>query len=114
MGSRRMTMASTDLAEGEAAVSVVRTSEPKARSDAAPGGLISWTAYPWIVLLASSLVQTVASFGNQAISPLAPFLVDDLKLARADIGLLVTAAYLGGVLVLVIAGRLSDRFGVRA
>ena len=39
-----------------------------------------------------SLVQTVASFGNQMISPLAPFLVSDLHLARADVGLLVTAA----------------------
>jgi len=76
--------------------------------------MVAWGAYPWLVLLASSLVQTVASFGNQAISPLAPFLVDDLGLARADVGLLVTAAYLGGVFVLAVAGSLSDRFGVRA
>jgi sugar phosphate permease len=76
--------------------------------------MLSWASYPWIVLLASSLVQTVASFGNQMISPLAPFLVQDLQLARKDVGLLVTAAYLGGVLVLVVAGSLSDRFGVRA
>ena len=73
-----------------------------------------WAGYPWIVLIASSLVQTVASFGNQMISPMAPFLVQDLHLARTDVGLLVTSAYLGGVLVLVVAGRLSDRFGVRA
>src|SRR3954466_14214089 len=77
-------------------------------------GRLAWAGYPWIVLIASSLVQTVASFGNQMISPLAPFLVQDLHLARTDIGLLVTAAYLGGVFVLVVAGRLSDRFGVRA
>jgi sugar phosphate permease len=105
-------MASTPLANGEAG----------ALSPAASGeggvlpvsGLLSWSSYPWIVLFASSLVQTVASFGNQMISPLAPFLVADLGLARADVGLLVTAAYLGGVLVLVVAGSLSDRFGVRA
>ena len=97
-------MASTDLARHAASRPTV---------EAAPRGLIAWPGYPWIVLLASSLVQTVASFGNQMISPLAPFLVDDLGLARADVGLLVTAAYLGGVLVLVVAGRLSDRFGVR-
>jgi sugar phosphate permease len=78
------------------------------------GRLTAWSGYPWIVLLASTLVQTSASFGNQMISPLAPFLVEDLKLAKADVGLLVTATYLGGVLVLVAAGSLSDRFGVRA
>ena len=76
--------------------------------------LVTWAGYPWIVLLASTLVQTAASFGNQVISPLAPFLVDDLGLARADVGLLVTAAYFGASLVLVVAGSLSDRFGVRA
>jgi ACS family hexuronate transporter-like MFS transporter len=75
---------------------------------------LSWIGYPWVVLIASSLVQTSASFGNQAISPLAPFLVQDLGLAKADIGLLVTATYLGAILVLVLAGSLSDRFGVRA
>jgi ACS family hexuronate transporter-like MFS transporter len=76
--------------------------------------LLVWPGYPWIVLLASTLVQTAASFGNQAISPLAPFLVDDLGLARADVGLLVTATYFGASFVLVVAGSLSDRFGVRA
>src|SRR4051794_38085518 len=76
--------------------------------------LIEWAGYPWVVLVASSLVQTSASFGNQAISPLAPFLVDDLGLARKDVGLLLTATYLGATFVLVVAGSLSDRFGVRA
>jgi sugar phosphate permease len=76
--------------------------------------MVGWVSYPWIVLFASSLVQTVASFGNQMISPLAPFLVQDLQITRKDVGLLLTAAYLGGVLVLVVAGSLSDRFGVRA
>ncbi|HYU20983.1 MAG TPA: MFS transporter [Chloroflexota bacterium] len=72
-----------------------------------------WVAYPWIVLAASTLVQTAASFGSRGISPLAPFLVDDLGLSRNQIGLLVTATYLGGILVLIVAGSLSDRFGVR-
>jgi sugar phosphate permease len=91
-----------------------RVAEAGAASPRTAGGLIGWASYPWIVLVASTLVQTSASFGNQAISPLAPFLVDDLKLARADIGLLLTATYLGATFVLVVAGNLSDRFGVRA
>ncbi len=77
-------------------------------------GTGAWVAYPWIVLAASTLVQTAASFGSRGISPLAPFLVDDLGLSRNQIGLLVTATYLGGILVLIVAGSLSDRFGVRS
>lgn len=103
---RRIAVASTPLTQPEDGALPARPGRA--------GGMLAWGSYPWIVLFASSLVQTVASFGNQMISPLAPFLVSDLHLARADIGLLVTAAYLGGVLVLVVAGSLSDRFGVRA
>jgi MFS transporter, ACS family, hexuronate transporter len=106
-------MAASDIRQREGIGAPVAGAPAGAVAPSAPAGPTGWSIYPWIVLLASSLVQTVASFGNQMISPLAPFLVDDLKLARADIGLLVTAAYLGGVLVLVIAGSLSDRFGVR-
>jgi MFS transporter, ACS family, hexuronate transporter len=101
-----VTVASTGLTQREAGA--LPAEHPSV------GGMLAWGSYPWIVLVASSLVQTVASFGNQMISPLAPFLVQDLGLARKDVGLLVTAAYLGGVLVLVVAGSLSDRFGVRA
>ncbi len=85
-----------------------------ARPVSGPGGLVAWSGYPWVVLAASLLVQTAASFGNQGISPLAPFLVDDLGLTRGQLGLVVTATYLGASFVLVLAGNLSDRFGVRA
>jgi ACS family hexuronate transporter-like MFS transporter len=88
--------------------------EAKTATPRPAGGLVHRSGYPWIVLAASTLVQTSASFGNQAISPLAPFLVDDLGLARKDVGLLLTATYLGACFVLVVAGNLSDRFGVRA
>ena len=77
-------------------------------------GLTAWTGYPWVVLAASLLVQTGASFGSQGIAPLAPFLRDDLGLSRNQIGLLVTATVIGATLVLMLAGSLSDRFGVRA
>jgi sugar phosphate permease len=106
-------MAASDITQREAIGDAGSGTPASAGARSARSGPIAWPAYPWIVLLASSLVQTVASFGNQMISPLAPFLVDDLNLARTDVGLLVTAAYLGGVLVLVVAGSLSDRFGVR-
>jgi MFS transporter, ACS family, hexuronate transporter len=73
----------------------------------------AWSGYPWVVLIAAVLVQTSASFGNQAISPLAPFLLRDLGINRFQIGLLVTATYIGALFVLIPAGGLSDRVGVR-
>jgi MFS transporter, ACS family, hexuronate transporter len=76
-------------------------------------GIAAWLGYPWIVLVASLLVQTSSSFGIRGISPLAAFLVDDLQLSRNQVGLVITAGTLGTTLVLILAGNLSDRFGVR-
>jgi ACS family hexuronate transporter-like MFS transporter len=89
-----------------------------ASTDAAAGSAVRlrpavWSGYPWVVLTASLLVQTSASLGNQSISPLAPFLVSDLELSRGQVGLVVAATHLGASCVLVLAGNLSDRFGVR-
>jgi sugar phosphate permease len=67
----------------------------------------------WVVLFASLLVQTSASFGNQAVSPLAPSLTGELGLSRSQVGLVVTAFYGGAVLLLTAAGWISDRLGVR-
>jgi MFS transporter, ACS family, hexuronate transporter len=89
---------------------------PGASTEALRRPAPSWTAwrgYPWVVLIAAVLVQTSASFGNQAISPLAPFLLRDLGINRFQIGLLVTATYIGALFVLIPAGGLSDRVGVR-
>src|SRR5215216_4002395 len=80
---------------------------------AAPPRRQGYSGYIWVVLFASLLVQTTASFGNQAISPLAPFLLADLGLSRTEIGLVVTAFTLGAVLMLTPAGWISDRLGVR-
>ena len=46
-------------------------------------------------------------------APLAPFLLDALGLSRAQAGLFLPALYLGGVLMAVPAGWLTDRLGVR-
>lgn len=46
-------------------------------------------------------------------APLAPFLLDALHLSRAQVGLLLPALYLGGVLMSLPAGWLTDRLGVR-
>ena len=48
-----------------------------------------------------------------AVAPLAPFLLDSLRLSRAQVGLLLPAVYLGGVLMALPAGWLTDLLGVR-
>jgi MFS transporter, ACS family, hexuronate transporter len=85
----------------------------KPAADSGRRSFVEHASYPWVVLGASLLVQTAASFGNQGLSPLAPFFVSDLGLTLSQVGLVITATYLGACLTLTAAGRLSDRFGVR-
>ena len=46
-------------------------------------------------------------------APLAPLLLEDLHLTRAQVGLFLPAIYLGGVVMSLPAGWLTDRFGAR-
>jgi len=48
-----------------------------------------------------------------AIAPLSPLLLDDLALGRAQLGLFLPAIYLGGVVMSLPAGWLTDRLGAR-
>ena len=48
-----------------------------------------------------------------AVAPLAPLLLEDLHLTRAQVGLFLPAIYLGGVLMSLPAGWFTDRFGAR-
>lgn len=86
---------------------------PTAPTVAPTAESVGATGYMWVVLFASLLVQTAASFGNQAVSPLAPALLADLDLNKTQVGLLVTAFFTGGVLLLTTAGWACDRLGVR-
>jgi ACS family hexuronate transporter-like MFS transporter len=95
------------------AATTTQSSVPAARLVSAAGPGTS-PAYMWVVLFASLLVQTTASFGNQAIAPLAPFLLVDLGLSKSHLGLVVTAFFSGAVLLMAAAGWASDRFGVRS
>jgi len=60
-----------------------------------------------------TLAYAAAALAALAVAPLAPFLRDDLRLTRVEVGLLLPAVYLGGVLMSLPAGWLTDRFGVR-
>lgn len=68
----------------------------------------------WIALALATLAHALGSFSALAVAPLTPFLVDALHLTRAQVGLVLPAAYLGGVVMSLPAGWLTDRAGVRA
>ena len=68
---------------------------------------------PWVALALATLAHALGSFSALSVAPLAPFLLDALDLTRAQVGLMLPAAYLGGVLMSLPAGWLTDRVGVR-
>lgn len=67
----------------------------------------------WAILALVTLAYAAAALAALAVAPLAPFLREDLGLTRVQVGLLLPAVYLGGVLMALPAGWLTDRLGVR-
>ncbi|HEU5319332.1 MAG TPA: MFS transporter [Methylomirabilota bacterium] len=67
----------------------------------------------WAILALVTLAYAAAALAALAVAPLAPFLRADLRLSRVEVGLLLPAVYLGGVLMSLPSGWLADRFGVR-
>ncbi|MBI1734037.1 MAG: MFS transporter [Candidatus Rokubacteria bacterium] len=67
----------------------------------------------WPALALVTAAHGAGSFAMLSVAPLAPFLVDALGLTRAQVGLFLPAAYLGGVLMALPAGWLTDWLGVR-
>lgn len=65
------------------------------------------------VLALATLAHGLGALTALAVAPLSPFLLESLRLSRAEVGLLLPALYLGGVLMALPAGWLTDRFGVR-
>jgi sugar phosphate permease len=68
---------------------------------------------PWVALALATLAHALGSLSALSVAPLTPFLLDALSLTRAQVGLLLPAAYLGGVAMSLPAGWLTDRVGVR-
>jgi len=60
-----------------------------------------------------TLAHALGSLAVLAVAPLTPFLHESLRLSRVQVGLLLPAVYLGGVLMSIPAGWLSDRYGAR-
>ena len=68
----------------------------------------------WAVLILITLAHALGALAVLSVAPLSPFLLEALHLSRAQVGLLLPAVYLGGVLMSLPAGWLTDRLGVRA
>src|SRR5215475_8308954 len=67
----------------------------------------------WTMLALVTLAHAGGSLAVLSVAPLTPFLLTAFHLSRAQVGLLVPAVYLGGVLMSLPAGWLTDRLGVR-
>src|SRR5256712_13429835 len=66
----------------------------------------------WAILVLVTLAHALGALAVLSVAPLSPFLLDALHLSRAQVGLLLPAVYLGGVLMSLPAGWLTDRLGV--
>lgn len=67
----------------------------------------------WPVLALITLAHALGALSVLSVAPLSPFLLEALDLGRAQVGLFLPAVYLGGVLMALPAGWLTDRLGVR-
>jgi MFS transporter, ACS family, hexuronate transporter len=67
----------------------------------------------WGLLALVTGAHALGAVSVLAVAPLAPLLLEDLHLTRAQVGLFLPAIYLGGVVMSLPAGWLTDRFGAR-
>jgi sugar phosphate permease len=67
----------------------------------------------WGLLALVSIAHALGAISVLAVAPLAPLLLEDLQLTRTQVGLFLPAIYLGGVVMSLPAGWLTDRLGAR-
>lgn len=70
-------------------------------------------SYRWIVLAILCVAQTMAALVAVAVAPLAPFLQSEFHISRAEVGLLISALYVGATLSSMPSGWLTDVLGSR-
>ena len=73
----------------------------------------STSSYRWVMLGVAFLVQLSNALATQAVAPLAPLFQPELGLSKAEVGLFSSIIFAGSWGVLIVAGSLVDRFGVR-
>lgn len=69
--------------------------------------------YRWVILGISLMCQATAALAGQVLAPLAPLFQPELGLTKAEVGLFSSATFAGAWAVILIAGTVTDRFGIR-
>lgn len=67
----------------------------------------------WAILVVAVLVTTIGMFNQLAVSALGPQVTELLGVSSAQLASVMTAPLLGGVIFGLIAGGLTDRYGVK-
>jgi len=67
----------------------------------------------WVLLALLTITYAGGAFGVLGVSPLSPALLDAFGLTRFQVGLILPAMYVGGILFSLPSGRLADTRGVR-
>lgn len=69
--------------------------------------------YRWVILGLGFLGQFTNSLAFQSVAPLAPLFQPELGLNKTEVGLFSSILFAGQWALLLVAGTLTDRFGVR-
>ncbi|MDO8532422.1 MAG: MFS transporter [Dehalococcoidia bacterium] len=69
--------------------------------------------YRWVILGLSIFVQTAVASASQGVPPLASFYQVDLRLSRAQVGIMTAAVSMGQIPSLLVSGWLTDIVGIR-
>ncbi|MBI4492406.1 MAG: MFS transporter, partial [Chloroflexi bacterium] len=75
---------------------------------------LSTQRYRWTILALVTEGQSLAALVGLCLMPLAPFFQAEFDLSRAQVGLLISALYVGAVLSSMPSGWLTDAIGSRA
>lgn len=80
---------------------------------AAPGESGRGSSYRWIILAVAFFVQVFCSMALYGLSPLGPYIRQDLAMSNTQYGLLFTVSNFGTMLMVTFAGGLVDKKGAR-
>ena len=70
--------------------------------------------YRWFALGVTTFTQAAASAVTSALGPIAPLLMAEFAISRAQVGLVQTSIYLSGTWSAMVGGRIADRAGERS
>ncbi len=70
--------------------------------------------YRWYALGVTTFTQAAASAVTSALGPIAPLIMAEFAITRAQVGLVQTSIYLSGTWSAMVGGRMADRTGERS